>query len=120
MKTMMTVAAGLAIGYFVWQYIAAARPVDELQEQLTLWCIIAFYKENVKRNFVKNPQKYKSIFAFFGDTVLIFLCYLPPQPHKLNAEFIPSLIEIKQNFRQEVCLSVTNTYCVALFFRIGD
>ena len=25
MKTMMTVAAGLAIGYFVWQYIAGSR-----------------------------------------------------------------------------------------------
>jgi hypothetical protein len=25
MKTMMTVAAGLAIGYFVWQYLAGSR-----------------------------------------------------------------------------------------------
>ena len=25
MKTIMTVAAGLAIGYFVWQYIAGSR-----------------------------------------------------------------------------------------------
>jgi len=25
MKTMMTVAAGLAIGYFIWQYVAGSR-----------------------------------------------------------------------------------------------